>query len=72
MSGALLGACIFFIITNFAVWISGMYEMTLEGFFTLLYLSSSVFCFQFDFNIIFSTIIEIVYNFLKVKLKVLN
>ena len=31
ISGALLGACLFFIITNFGVWSLGSYGYTLEG-----------------------------------------
>ena len=31
LSGALVGAIIFFIVTNFGVWISGMYEYSLNG-----------------------------------------
>ena len=31
ISGALLGALIFFIVTNFGVWLSGMYGMTIAG-----------------------------------------
>jgi len=35
ISGSLLGACLFFIITNFGVWISGtMYTMDLNGLIT--------------------------------------
>ena len=34
LSGALFGAVIFFVVTNFGVWISGMYGYTLNGFIT--------------------------------------
>ena len=32
ISGAMAGACVFFVITNFGVWTSGMYMYTLDGF----------------------------------------
>ena len=32
VSGSLLGACIFFLITNFGVWSMGSYGYTIEGF----------------------------------------
>ena len=32
IAGSLLGACIFFIVTNFGVWLTGSYGYTVEGF----------------------------------------
>lgn len=72
MSGALSGACIFFIITNFGVWISGMYKISLEGFLLCYSLAIPFFAFSLISTLFFSVIIEVVYSFLKVKLKIFN
>ena len=72
VSGALLGACIFFVITNFGVWISGMYDMTYEGFIMCYTLAIPFFTFSLISTILFSAIIEIVYGFFKIKLRMLN
>ena len=70
LSGALLGACIFFIITNFGVWASGMYGHTLEGIILCYTLAIPFFTYSIISTLFFSTIIEIAYNFLKIKLKI--
>ena len=72
ISGAILGACIFFIITNFGVWVSGMYEKSLEGIILCYALAIPFFAYSLISTLFFSTIIEIVYNFLKIKLKILK
>ena len=36
--GALLGAMIFFLISNFGVWLSGSYGYTFNGFLVVIYL----------------------------------
>ena len=55
ISGALFGALIFFIVTNFGVWIGGMYGYNLAGL-ILLHSSYTIFCIysNFNFNIFFS------------------
>ena len=72
ISGAILGACIFFIITNFGVWVSGMYERSLEGIILCYTLAIPFFAYSLISTLFFSTIIEIAYNFLKIKLKILK
>ena len=65
--GALLGACLFFIITNFGVWTLGSYTYSLEGFLLCYTLAIPFFAYSLISTFIFSGIIESVYklNFLK-------
>ena len=70
LSGAILGACIFFIITNFGVWVSGMYGYTFEGIILCYTLAVPFFAYTLISTILFSTIIEIIYSFIKNKLKI--
>ena len=73
LSGALLGACIFFVLTNLGVWLSGgLYEFTLSGLITCYTLALPFFGYTATSTIIFSTIIEIVYKFYKNNIKILN
>ena len=69
-SGALFGACIFFVITNFGVWISGMYEITLDGFILCYTLALPFFAYSLISTFFFSVIIEIIYSLLKIKLRI--
>ena len=69
-SGAVLGACIFFIITNFGVWASGMYGYTFEGMILCYALAIPFFAYTLISTILFSTIIEIIYSFIKNKLRI--
>ena len=63
--GALLGACAFFIITNFGVWSFGSYGYTLEGLILCYTLAIPFFTYSLIATLIFSTIIETV-----IKLKI--
>ena len=67
--GALLGACIFFIITNFGVWTLGSYGYSFEGFILCYTLAIPFFLYSLTSTLIFSLIIEGVYNQSKVILK---
>ena len=69
-SGALLGAIIFYVITNFGVWSLGSYGYTLEGFLLCYTLAIPFFAYSLISTIIFSGIIEgvIKLNLLKVKI----
>ena len=58
--GALLGSCIFFIITNFGVWSLGSYGYTLEGLITCYFLAIPFFGNTLVSTLIFSSLIEIV------------
>lgn len=71
VSGAILGACIFFLITNFGVWTSGMYGHTLEGIILCYTLAIPFFTYSIISTLFFSTIIEIFYNIFKLKFKIL-
>ncbi len=70
LSGALLGAIIFYVITNFGVWSLGSYGYTLEGFLLCYTLAIPFFAYSLISTIIFSGIIEgvIKLNLLKVKI----
>jgi hypothetical protein len=65
LGGALLGALIFFIVTNFGVWISGMYGYTALGLFTCFVLAIPFFGYSLISTLFFSTIIEISYKIFK-------
>ena len=69
-SGAILGACIFFVITNFGVWVSGMYGYTFEGIILCYTLAIPFFAYTLISTILFSTIIEIIYSFIKNKFRI--
>tara|TARA_Y200000002_G_scaffold323718_1_gene285036 strand:+ start:464 stop:949 length:486 start_codon:yes stop_codon:yes gene_type:complete len=63
MSGALIGALIFFIITNFGVWVSGAYGYSLNGFVNCYILAIPFFGYSLISTIVFSSLIEAVYKF---------
>ena len=72
ISGALVGAFIFFIVTNFGVYLSGMYGYSLNGFIECYTLAIPFFTYSLISTILFSIIIEIVYSFIIVKFKFLK
>jgi|TARA_B110000967_G_C18540967_1_gene390582 hypothetical protein len=59
ISGALLGACLFFLITNFGVWSLGSYGYTLAGLITCYTLAIPFFGNTIVGTIVFSSIIEV-------------
>tara|TARA_B100000965_G_C19467148_1_gene702424 strand:- start:156 stop:644 length:489 start_codon:yes stop_codon:yes gene_type:complete len=63
ISGALMGACLFFIITNFGVWTLGSYGYTAEGLLLCYTLAIPFFVHTIISTFIFSGIIEIIYKF---------
>ena len=63
--GALTGALIFYLITNFGVWLNGSYGYTLVGFISCYLLALPFFGYSVISTIIFSVIIESVYKFYK-------
>jgi len=72
LSGALLGATIFFIITNFGVWTTGMYEYTIRGFIECYTLAIPFFTYSVLSTFLFAAIIETcykiyIYNFKKLR-----
>ena len=62
LSGALVGAIIFFIVTNFGVWISGMYEYSLNGIISCYTAAIPFFAYSTLSTIFFSFLIEIFYK----------
>ena len=60
ISGALMGCCIFFIITNFGVWSLGSYGYSIEGFLLCYTLAIPFFAYSLISTFMFSGIIEIV------------
>ena len=70
ISGALVGACIFFIVTNFGVWSIGIYGYTMNGLLTCYTLAIPFFAYSLISTFIFSSIIEAVYKFKDKKIKI--
>ena len=58
----LLSSTTFFIVSNFGVWISGMYGFTTKGLITCYILAIPFFAYSIISTIIFSLIIEIFYK----------
>ncbi len=68
LAGALSGSVIFFIITNFGVWTSGMYGLSFEGL-TITYIMAIPFFYNTLLSTaIYSALIEFLYKFTKNKL----
>tara|TARA_B110000438_G_C15764978_1_gene629121 strand:- start:309 stop:794 length:486 start_codon:yes stop_codon:yes gene_type:complete len=69
ITGALAGACIFFIVTNFGVWSLGSYGYTLSGLLTCYTLAIPFFSYSLISTIVFSSIIEALYKMQGKKIK---
>tara|TARA_B100000123_G_C25594026_1_gene368376 strand:+ start:118 stop:609 length:492 start_codon:yes stop_codon:yes gene_type:complete len=61
--GALTGAVIFFIVSNFGVWLNGSYGYSLIGILNCYFLAIPFFGFSLLSTLIFSVIIETIYKF---------
>ena len=73
LSGAFLGACIFFLITNLGVWLSGnLYAFNLGGLISCFTLALPFFGYTAISTFIFSGIIEVVYYYNKNNIRILN
>ena len=72
ISGALTGAVIFFLITNFGVWFSGMYQPNLQGLVESYFMGLPFFGYSLISTFIFSTLIETFYRFTRYKFKIYN
>ena len=70
ISGALVGACIFFIVTNFGVWSIGSYGYTMNGLLICYTLAIPFFAYSLISTFIFSSIIETVYKIKDKKIKI--
>jgi len=62
ISGSLLGACIFFVITNFGVWSLGSYGYSINGFILCYTLAIPFFVYSLISTLLFSAIIETIYK----------
>tara|TARA_B100000900_G_C20376075_1_gene632443 strand:+ start:295 stop:783 length:489 start_codon:yes stop_codon:yes gene_type:complete len=61
--GALLGAMIFFLISNFGVWLSGSYGYNFNGFLSCYILALPFFGYTILSTLVFSITIETLYKF---------
>ena len=71
-SGVLVGACIFYMITNFGVWSLGSYGYSLEGLIVCYTLALPFFGYTVISTILFSTIIEIILQRKTLLRKIIN
>jgi len=69
VAGSLLGACTFFIVTNFGVWSLGSYGYTLEGLMMSYTLAIPFFTYTIISTFIFSGLIEGIYKLTSKNLK---
>ena len=65
--GAMSSAVIFFIVTNFGVWTTGMYGYSAQGFYACYILAVPFFAYSCVSTLLFSVIIETTYKFYKTK-----
>ncbi len=69
MFGAISGATIFFLITNYGVWLNGMYDHSLKGLIEAYFMGLPFYGYTLVSAIIFSCIIELIYYLAKLKFK---
>tara|TARA_E500000178_G_C16659321_1_gene589919 strand:- start:118 stop:600 length:483 start_codon:yes stop_codon:yes gene_type:complete len=67
LTGALTGALIFFLITNFGVWTTGMYGYTVDGLFSCFVLAVPFFVYNLISTSAYSLVIEGLYKFYRIK-----
>ena len=63
--GAITGAIIFFLVSNFGIWLSGSYGYNLNGFINCYLLALPFFGFTILSTLVYSAIIETIYSFCK-------
>jgi hypothetical protein len=63
VAGSLLGACLFFIVTNFGVWSLGSYGYSVDGLLNCYIVAIPFFTYSLISTFIFSSIIEAIYKF---------
>ena len=63
VSGALIGSCVFFLVTNFGIWSLGSYGYNFEGFILCYTLAIPFFTYTVISTFILSGIIEGIYKF---------
>ncbi len=71
LSGLLLGSFMFFVITNFGVWASGMYGYTYQGLLNCFVLAIPFYIYSIISTLLFAVIIETVYKIYKVKFHII-
>ena len=67
ISGAFIGAVIFFLVSNFGVWLGGSYGYDLSGFLSCYILAIPFFGYSALSTLMFSVIIETIYKFFLIK-----
>ena len=74
MSGSLLGAIIFFIISNFGVWINGQYGYSISGVITCYYLALPFFTNTLISTVLYSLLIDVLitYKDFQNRIKLIN
>ena len=72
ISGALSGAVIFFLVTNFGVWLVGMYQPNFQGLIESYTMGLPFFGYSLISTFIFSSLFETIYKFRKFNFKVLS
>ena len=72
LGGALLGAILFFLITNFGVWTTGMYGLSIEGLYLCFALAVPFFTYSVISTLLFSLIIESINKLYKNKSYILS
>ncbi len=70
--GSFLGACLFFVLTNFGVWLTGMYEYSMSGLILCYTLALPFFYYSVVSTLLFSLIIETLLKFFKFNKKFVN
>ena len=68
--GTLTGAAIFYLVTNFGVWINGSYSYDLNGLVTCYALALPFFGNTILSSLIYSSIIETIYKFYNIDFKI--
>ena len=69
LGGALLGATLFYILTNFGMWATGYYGYTLNGLVASYFLALPFFGYTVISTFVFSVLIETVFKFYKLNFK---
>ena len=72
LGGTLLGAILFFLITNFGVWTTGMYGLSIEGLYLCFALAVPFFTYSVISTLLFSLIIESINKLYKNKSYILS
>ena len=67
ISGAIIGALIFYVVTNFGVWSTGVYGYTFSGLINCYFLAIPFFTYSILSTFTFSIVIEACYKFLNNK-----